>query len=306
MPFLENISLQDYAEAATQKFSESNHTLQDIENNFQSRMYGKTTPRLIGAIIGTLCWAAIICFVFFYLQDFLDRTLGLACLGISGALLFFMLIDEIVAVSYYGKIGHYKNNITQLINRVNMGKSNLNANHDGFMKAQANGWQCPLSAGTSIPEEAASIETLIHGMDSLKHGFLNSAKNFFYFVFVIAITGVGCWTMLGTAMDMVNEVVMGFSGSPIPPEPLRNLCLVGAGIVEIATIILAKLWWSHTDCVVTNTTLLVAVLGPILFLVLAIGGTLIAMLVAWVMSVVLAVAVVVIVIGILFGFISGG
>ena len=152
------------------------------------------------------------------------------------------------------------------------------------MKSRNNGWLHPLSVGTSIPEEVASIESTINGMESLKGGFINGLKNFLFFTFVIAVTGVGSWALFGTVGDMISSI----TGEYISGETLETLCVLGLVIVEIGVVILAKMLWSHTDCTVTNTTLWIAPLGPVLFVAFAAVATLLVMLVIWVVSLVIA------------------
>lgn len=302
MNFSENISLQKYVDSANQKFSESESRLSQIEGSFQTRMNGKTTGGLIGAMFGTACWLVAFCVFFWYIRGYVDSTLSLVCLGIAVALVIALFIDEIIGFSYYEKISSYKNNITQLKNRVSVGRSSIKSNQDTFMKSRANGWRHPLPVGTSIPEEAASIECSINGMESLKSGFIHGLKNFLYFSFVIAITGVGSWAFFGTA----GEIITGISGESMESDTMMTLYIIGLLIVEVGIVIMAKMWWSHTDCSVTNTTLWIAPLGPVLFLLLAAVATLLVMLVIWAVSIVIAIAGAALAIGIACASISGG
>lgn len=202
MNFSENISLQKYADTANQKFSETENRLSQIAGSFETRMNGKSKAGIIGSMFATICWAVAVCVFFGYIRGYVDGTLHLICLGIALALLVTLFIDEIVNFSYYGKISSYKDNINQLKNRVSIGRSSIKSNQDTFMKSRSNGWRHPLSAGTSIPEEATSIESTINGMESLKGGFINGLKNFLFFTFAIAITAVGSWMLFGTAGEL--------------------------------------------------------------------------------------------------------
>lgn len=302
MNFSENISLQGYVDSANQKFSESESRLSQIEGSFQTRMNGKTTGGLIGSMFGTVCWLVAFCAFFWYIRGYVDSTLSIVYLGVTLALVSVLFIDEIISFSYYGKISSYKNNITQLKNRVSVGRSSIMSNQDTFMRSRANGWHHPLSVGTSIPEEATSIESTINGMESLKGGFIHGLKNFLYFSFVIATTGIGSWALFGIASD----IVIGITGESIDSDTMMTLCVIGLLVVEVGIIILAKMWWSHTDCSVTNTTLWIAPLGPILFLMLAAVVTILVMLVAWAISIVLAIGAVILAGACVCGAISGG
>lgn len=302
MTFSENISLQKYADSANQKFNESESRLSQIEGSFQTRMNGKTTGSLVGAMFGTVCWLVAFCVFFWYIRGYVDNTIGLICFGISLALVASLIIDEIISFSYYGKISSYKNNITQLKNRVSVGRSSIKSNQDTFMKSRANGWRHPLSVGTSIPEEAASIESTINGMESLKGGFINGLKNFLFFTFAIAITAVGSWALFGTA----GEIMTGISGEDIGGDTIMTLCVIGLLITVVGEIILAKMVWGKTDCSVTNTTLFIAAVGPVMFLALVLVATLLVMLVMWAIAIVIAIGAVVIAGACVCGSISGG
>ena len=302
MNFSENISLQKYADTANQKFSETENRLSQIAGSFDTRMNGKSKAGIIGSMFGTICWAVAVCIFFGYIDGYVDDTLRLVCLGIAIALLGTLLIDEIISFSYYGKISSYRDKINQLKNRVSVGRSSMKSNQDSFMKSCSNGWRHPLSVGTSISEEATSIEGTINGMESLKGGFINGLKNFLFFTLAIAITAIGSWALFGTAGQMMIEI----SGESINYDTINTLCIIGLLITVVGEIILAKLVWSKTDCSVTNVTLFITAVGPIMFLALIAIATLLVILVVWAVSILIAIAAVVIAGACICGSISGG
>ncbi len=302
MTVSENVSLQKYADSANQRFYESEKRLSQIEGSFQTRMNGKTIGGLVGAMLGTVCWLVVFCAFFWYIRAYVDNTIGLICFGISLALVASLIIDEIISFFYYGKISSYKNNITQLKNRVSVGRSSIKSNQDTFMKSRANGWYHPLSVGSSIPDEAASIESTINGMESLKGGFINGLKNFLFFTFAIAITAVGSWALFGIA----GESMTGISGEYIDGDTINTLCIIGLVITVVGEIILAKMVWGETNCSVTNATLFIAAAGPVMFLVLVIVATFSVMLIMWAFSIALAIGALAIAGACIYATISGG
>ena len=302
MNFSENISLQKYANAANQKFSETENRLSQIAGSFETRMNGKSKSRIIGSMFGTICWTVAMYVFFEYIGGYVDSTLRLVCLGIALALLGTLLIDEIISFFYYGRISSYRDNINQLKNRVSVGRSSIKSNQDAFMKSRSNGWRQPLSVGTSIPEAATSIEGTVNGMESLKGGFINGLKNFLFFTFAIAITAIGSWALFGIAGGLMT----GISGKSIDYGTINILCIIGLLITVVGEIILAKMVWSKTDCSVTNTTLFIAAVGPVMFLALVAIATLLVMLVVLAISIVIAIAGVALVIAVLCASISGG
>lgn len=302
MTFSENISLQKYADSANQKFNESENRLSQIEGSFQTRMNGKTTGSLLGAIFGTACWLAAVCISFWYIRWYVNGTISLIGFTISLALIASLFVDEIIGLSYYGKISSYKDNIIKLKNHVSVCRNSIKSNQDVFMRSRINGWQHPLPVGSSVLEEAASIESTINGMESLKGGFINRLKNILFFAFAITITAVGSLALFGTA----GEIMTGISGEAINDDTILTLCVIGMLVTVVGEIVLAKIVWSKTDCSVTNITLLIAAGGPVIFLALVAIATLLVMLVLWAVSFLIAIAAVVIAGACVCGSISGG
>lgn len=291
MTFSENISLQKYIDSANQRFDESESRLSEIEGSFQTRMNGKTPGGLVGSMFGTVCWLAVFGASYWYAREYVDSTLCLVYLGVAVALTISLFIDEIISFSYYGKISSYKNSIIQLKNRVSIGRNSIKSNQDTFMSSSANGWHHPLSVGSSIPEEATSIERTINSMESLKGGFINGLKNFLFFTFVVVVTGIGSWLLFGMADEIVCDILgEHLEGEDLNSETLTTILYIGLLVVEIIVVILAKLLWSHTDCAVTNTTLLITPLGPVLFLMLTTIASFLVVLVIWAVSLAIALA----------------
>ena len=298
MNFSENISLQKYVDSANKQFNETESRLSKIEGSFATRMDGKSVGGIIGAIFGTVTWLAVFGVFFYCIYGLVNSTLHMVCLIASLALIGSLLLDEIISLSYYGKVSSYKSSISQLRNRVSIGRSTIKANQDTYMKSRANGWNHSLTAGESIPEEATSIETTMNGMASLTGGFINGLKNFMFFTVVIAITLVGCMALFGTAA----QIMTGISGESIGADTLNTLCIIGMLITVIGEVILAKIVWSKTDCSVTNATLFIAMVGPVMFLALVAVATLLVMLVIWA----IVIGAVVIAGACVFGAVSGG
>lgn len=302
MNFTENISLQQYVDSANKQFIENESRLSEIEGSFETRMNGKTMGAMVGAMIGTVVWLAIFVVFFYFVHGQVHNTLFLVSLIASLALISALLIDEIISFSYYRKILSYKNDISELKNCISVGKSSIRLNLETFIKSRANGWQHPLSVGTSISEEATSIENTMNNIESLKGGFINGLKNFLFYTVVIAITVVGSLRLFGIA----GEIMISFSDKFIDTYTLVALSIVGLIIAGIGEILLAKLVWSKTNCAVTNTTLIIIALGPIAFLLVIAAGTLLVMLINGLISIFLSILAILIVGAGLFASASGG
>ena len=302
MNFNESITLNTYSDNANKQFNEMQSRLSKIETSFQTRMDGKTTGGLVASFIGTLCWLATFIAFAIMVKNMVDGTiLAITLIAVMG-LMAFMLIDNIMNFSYYGKISGYRSSVSQLQNRVSIGKSSIKANHDAFLGSKVKGWNYLLNAGSSIPEEATSIEATMTNMESLKTGFINGAKNVFYYAAVVMITIAGCVALFPTG----GEIMSGISGESITGDTLMTLNVIGLILVGIGEIILAKLVWSKTDCTVTNTTLFIMALGPVVFLALIAIATLLVMLVIVIVQVVLYILGIVVVGAIAIGCLCGG
>lgn len=302
MDFNNSIMLDTYSNNANKQFGDMQSRLSEIENSFQTRMNGKTTGGLVGSLIGTIAWLAAFITCAIFARDMVDSTLLLAALAIAGGLILFMMIDNIMDFSYYGKIASYKNSISQLQNRVSIGKNSIKSNHDAFMASRAKGWNYLLNAAPSIPEEATSVEATMTSMESLKKGFISGAKNFFFYATVIAITVVGCVALFPTG----SSIITGITGESFTSDTLMTFNVIALIITGIGEVILAKLVWSKTDCNVTNTTLFISLLGPFAFLALIAAVTGVIMLVIMIVSFVLAILAVIAVGATAFGITSGG
>lgn len=283
MNFDESIILNKYTKSANKQFSDMQGRLSGIESNFQSRMGGKTTTRLIGSFAGTIIWWVffIACAVFF--KDRVDKRMLLIALVIALGLILFMLIEEIMDFSYYSKILSHKNSVAYLLNRVNFGKESIRSNYDAFMSSRSSGWNYILNAAPSIPDEALFLETGIASLEALKKGFISNAKNFFYNATVIAITVVGCITLFPNG----SSIVQGISGKSFSSNTLMTFNVIALIVSGICEIFFAKSAWSRTDCNVTNMTLFVMFLGPIMFIALLASVTWIIAFVASVMDAVI-------------------
>lgn len=269
MNFDESIILNKYAKSANKQFSDMQGRLSGIESNFQSRIGGKTTIRLVCSLVGTIIWlvAFIACAVF--LKDRVDKRMMLIVLIIALGLILFMFIDDIMDFSYYSKLLSYRASVAHLLNRVNLGKESIRSNYDAFMGSRTKGWDYTLNMASSIPDEASSLEARMVNLEALKKGFISSAKNFFFNVTVLAITIVGCITLFPNG----SSIVQGISGKSFSSNTLLVFNIIALIIAVMCEMFFSDLVWGKTDCNVTNMTLLILPFGPIIFIALLVAVT---------------------------------
>lgn len=297
MNFNNSITLDTYSNNANKQFGDMQSRLAEIETSFQPKMNGKTNGGLVGTLVGTFAWLAIFVVGALYVRNMVNATLLIIAMAIIGGLFLFMIIDNIMDFSYYGKLASYKNSVSQLQNRVSIGLNSIKSNHDTFLRSKTNGWNYNLNAAPSIPDEANSIESTVANMESLKKGFINGAKNVFFYASVVAFAVVG-----GLALFPVCESIMTIAGADLSSDLTDVLSYIALAISVIGTIILSKLIWSKTDCAVNNVTLFSILLGPIALLTLIALGTLIVYLAIGMFYVLVIVAA----IAIVFACVCGG
>lgn len=302
MNFNDNITLNKYAEDANVNFDKMQDNLSEIDSKFQTRMNGKTTTRLTLSFIGTICWLIALVVASILIGFNAHFILLIVVLVASLGLMAFMIIDNIMSFSYYSKLTAYKDSINKLQNRVRIGKDSISSNHNTFMNSKANGWQIVLNASSSIPEEAASIENTVSTMENLKKGFVNSAKNVFYFATVIIMTIASCVVLFPISSNIICTI----TASSFSEGTLTIFNIIGLVIVGIGEIILAKWAWGKSGCAVTNVNLLVVLLAPVAFLALVALVTLIVLLVIKIIEILIGLAVVIIIVAIAIGCICGG
>lgn len=302
MNFNESIALNEYSNNANVQFDEMQNRLSDVEGSFQNRMNGKTKGRIICSIIGNFLWLALFIVGAILVNEIVSEILLTITMAIVFCLILFMIIDNIINLSYYGKINTYINLVAKLKSRVDIGKNAIKSNHDAFWESKTKGWNYYLKAGASIPEETILIESTMSNMESLKSGFVNGAKNIFYYATTIVITITGCVALFPVGKDIMTG---------IGPESLSDdltlvLNIVALVIIGIVEVILSKLVWSKTNCTVTNTTLFIMAFGPVAFLALILLATLIVLLVVGLVTIIGYIIGVIVVCAILFASVSGG
>ena len=273
MPILEENSLQMYANTALGKFTHWEKQLGQIQEEIIRKRDTKTTKRIVGSMFGTLGWLIVFGAAYWFTRPYVEYRLGLGCLGIAVALIIAMLISEVIELRYYGKLSSYICLIDYMIQNVGKSKAAINRSLNEFTGTRhVKGWKHALSPRiSSIPGTVAEIKDQVNQMGQIKSGFISGLKNVLFFALVIAITGVAGWSLFGLVEKIFRD--------NIDANTLRTLCIIALIIAEVGTIVLAKLWWSHTDCMVNNVTMFVVLLGAATFALVVAAAALVVSLV---------------------------
>ncbi len=297
-------------ESAQQRFSQTQQRLGEVEKSFEGRMNGKSLGQIAATLVLSLLWLVVFVTLFAlakkYTYSHLYFTLQPYVIGVMALLLLLMMIDDIISISYYGRISSYRSAVLQMRNRIESAEQQRESDRSVFMAAHKQGWNMPLSIGSSVHREATGIESTMAGMESLKRGFLHKAKNIAYFAFAIVFCVVGSVALF----DFGTRLVGSISDGGVSYDTMQVLNVIALIIVLVGEILLAKLAWSRTDCAVTNKTLWAVLAGPVAYLALLFVGTILVVLVVALLK--LVVQIIGYVIGIviagalLFGLSSGG
>lgn len=269
-----------------------------IEKMANDHLGGRSRATLLGAVAVSLIWAGAFLFAYFYLGHYIPQLygipLGLVLLGVSMALVIFLVISDFVQLKYYGTILSARERLGRLDSRLSMGQSSLANNLQVFRERRRAQWELPLDAAPPIEPEANLISSQLSGMEALSHGFIAKAKLFCYYAACVVWTMAGSYALFNFVgsldlFDFSDEVVTG----------ILIAAMVAACIVEA---LIAKAIRHATNDDVGNLTLFAVLLGPAVFAAL-IAVVVIAIVL---LQVVLYLAAIVIGIACVIGSICGG
>lgn len=264
----------NYVGDARAQLNKTKSMLSNVQSGFNSRMEGRTVTGIVISLIATLLWAgAYVYGITYTVKNLLSEKLFSAdieilIINVAAALiltlLLFVLADDVISWVYYGQIAKNRQKISRLQKRVDTAQDTLIKQVEVVSAAQKNGWNLPLTAGSSIPKEAADITSAASKVRSLKNGFINTVKNILFFAASVIVSGAFC---IATA-DHAQELFLRFCKDEGMAEHVKIVCYVVMGIVCIGEILLAKVVWSGTDCAVKPLTLLILLVPPVAFVLL--------------------------------------
>lgn len=305
--FSDNIYLKDMAGEAHQSYTEMQTRLSQIDNRIQAQSKGRTRGGLGGAFVGTFFWLAVYVVLAHYAKDRIAWTyeyseyaplLLLVPFACCVLLCVVMLIDAGKNAKYFGAILKYQTGVHQLTHRIDSGKKDMKSETKSFFDSSKRGWDVPLNAGAPIPEEALRIDRGLSAMESFHNGATHKAKNVLYFLVAILNTVAGAFALGLIVVSLVDNTGFGKGSVPIFIIALALACII--------EIVLARVVWGKTDCSVKNATLIMTIIGPLLFLALAALIVLIVVIAAAVLKVIMTIIAVIVVVACLLCCTSGG
>ena len=287
MNFSEKINIRSYGNKAKDEFNSLKATLDDVLDSFETRMDGRTTGSLVGAIIVNVLWLALFGTALFFAWDYLDLPFILVSVGIGILLILVMIIDNVLNISYYGKISNYVSRTEVLYEGVNYCSEQIDSLATEFENAASQGWNYALEPGDSVYDKTENYRNSVEGISTFSGNFLNGLKNVLYFLACAGITFAGCYAVY----PFLYSFIYGIESS-IKPEYIQIGAMIAYVIAAIIHIVLARLVWSKTDCSVNNVTLLMLLTGVPIFLALIAVVTLVVLLIIALIYIAIGIAVV--------------
>lgn len=266
----------EYSKNANKHFIDLKNYLSRMEGNFTTKMDGQNTGKMAGSFLGTLFWLVAVIIGAVVVGGKVHTAVLVIGLLIALALIAFMLVDNIMDASYYGKISSYKSTLSQLQNRAEVGHNAIGANTEQFLKSEAQGWNYILNPAPSIPENAYSLEKTVSSMESMKKGFINGAKNVSFFATAVVVSIVSGLAMIPAVRGILEGL---FDSSS--DELVTVVTFIGIALTITGEILLAKFLWSKTDCKVSFITPFAFLAAPIGFIALVGLGSLLTWLLKW-------------------------
>lgn len=298
MDFDHSFSLEKMMGDAKSQMSMNKEGLNIVDNMAGEHLDGRSRLGLLGAVLVSLVWAVAFLLAYHYFGHYIPEVhgfpLGRLLLGVSLALVAFVLIGNLVKLKYYGTILSARRRVARLLDRVTKHQKAMPGNLQVFLNQRSAQWELPLKVGSSIDREASRISARLSSMETLSNSFIVKLKLFLYYLACVVWTAVGGYTLIAfdggmdnTAMDILILVAL-----------TVDTCIIETTI--------ARAVWSATDEEVGNVTLLAILPGPVIFFILTLVTMLVVALVRLVIANILEVIAVIIGIACLIGSISGG
>ena len=257
-----SFSLDEMMKTAKSQMIKIRERLDFIDNTASEHLGGRSRAGLVGAVLVSLLWAAAFLAAYHYLGHYIPELsgfpLGLLLLGVSLALVAFVMIGNLVQLKYYGTILNARRRLSRLSSRITKDQKALPGNLKVFLERHDAKWELPLKVGDSIDQEASRIASRLSGMEALSSGFIAKFKLFLYYVACLVWASVGGYTIV--------ELTGGMDGTVTD----TILVVVLTVITCIIEVLIAKVTWDVTGEDVGNGTLLALFLGPVIFFVVVI------------------------------------
>ena len=265
MTFDNSFTLQKMTEDAKKQFDQAASRISGIESTLERRMDGKSRGNLILTLIFSVLWGAAYVYAYTFV---LKRAESIPELIPKIALVTLIASLVLVAAIAAGDFLQLKDKLVRLRSRVETGRSSMAGNTKTFLQRRASQWAMPFQTAPSVLEEASQIEAQLSNLEAVNSGLITNLKNWLFYPVCIAWTVVGCMAFRGTAYRVLAQVGLG-------GDVAKWIQIIGTAIACIVVFILAKLLWGVTNCSVTNLTLFVTAVGPLVLALLMIAAVIV-------------------------------
>ena len=274
MTFDNSFTLQKMTEDAKKQFDQAASRISGIESTLERRMDGKSRGNLILTLIFSVLWGAAYVYAYTFVLKRAESIpelipkIALVTLIASLVLVAAIAAGDFLQLKYYGTILSAKDKLVRLRSRVETGRSSMAGNTKTFLQRRASQWAMPFQTAPSVLEEASQIEAQLSNLEAVNSGLITNLKNWLFYPVCIAWTVVGCMAFRGTAYRVLAQVGLG-------GDVAKWIQIIGTAIACIVVFILAKLLWGVTNCSVTNLTLFVTAVGPLVLALLMIAAVIV-------------------------------
>lgn len=264
--FNNGIMFRTLQEQAKQSILSEEKELQGIIDRLNSRIGGKSKEQISGGFVGSCTWLIVYIVLFIICQVFRNRLSDLSILMLlaSGSLAICMIVSSRLEYKYYNTIINGRQEVERQLHNLSLLSSALPEMEQEFRSASYTGFDYPLLGTDSeaIVDSTRSLESRLISLAKANGETLNSAKNILYYASIIAITVCfgGVWEEL-MMQNVMREFILKGSFDYNSTYPYYYLIVCACTALLIFG---ARRFWAKTNCSVTNITLLLTILGPIL------------------------------------------
>lgn len=261
----ESVSLGLAEKSAQEELKKRDESLEKNRDEIREKLKKNPRDRLIGAMIGTFLLIGFCIYLLIEGKAFMQDG-GVAkgsypfvfgTLGVFLVLCILVMIDEGRIMKTQNRIGEIYRRAMWIGQQFDQAKSNISQDTQAFLASRSGGWNVPLQIGESLSQDSDEVESDLAAVKEQKE-FLKNVKVFLLYLLNCTFTITGFLFLQETAENII----------PIEDEDgnaaVKYVVLV---ISVVAGIVLTRLVWSHYGKV-NNLTILVALTGPLIFILL--------------------------------------
>lgn len=248
-----NIQLASLEEMARQKQMQAADRIDQLGQELDRRLMGKTRGGLILSIVGSCVWLAAVLAVYFTISDLGRPVLNMIALAASVLYCGTLLTGNILKMKYFGSLLSMRDGLLSLSDESEASFQNLSQQ----LSEQQSGadWDLDLRPQTYVMEEAARYEALLQQNQEPSHGLLVKLRPAAHYAACLA------WSLSSTFFlaDLAAPLLMGLEPALVTISIYVSLVLAAAGTL-LGNLFLLRM----RQLPVNNLTAFAMLMGPVL------------------------------------------